>query len=810
MKHLVLYIDKWYISGVVVDDGVPRPLLIPNQEDRIWLYFYIDPTDNKVSFSKGYRSNALSAQLHYYTDIFSKLPESEDATYCLYGHRMPMKNIFRDAEIIECLKTPFEGEDVISTFISFSPDIDIVPQSVFLKTMRESGFEINVHSADIEQLVLEYGIRNCEIMEEGYILALTACNENLHYSVFLYRNNGFIFKETKSLIGYGVDCRGKALMEHVVSGINTVTKILVTNEEEEHEQLYLSGHVDEWLRLIDNSPAHLPVDLGPIGFSKQPNNTIPISIQKKDLDKRTNVVVEDVVNEIFRTLATKDIQVYDIKYIVALGDMFNNVLFRNKLLNKVSLRESNVVHYKEGEIPNIISVYPLMDRAQFAEEELKFDGMASEAIDMAKAKKAKKDADAQKLIEEAERKKKKEEGRETQHKFDLAMTHAQQEESNKDWQQALEYYKTADALLPGQESVQRKIEEMKDYLQRESIKSEQYNNAYKKAKEYFAQKQWNDALRLAEQALSYLPESKEAQRIVDDCMTKIKQYERAKELFTRAEAFESQGDYERAIDELEQISLFAQYYPGLQEKLSLLIEVRKKIQKEIEELESNMVCAEKDVDYQFAIQYCEQLVEKTGLSKWNSKLLELRQKAAEKAKQAKQIESLKKQLEEARQEENYVKIEKICSDILNLQYYEDVVTLRTWAQNKIEALKEAEQLIEIQEQFNRAISDKDWESALIIYNGNPQLKKKAENNAAIRIVRTEIKRQKENLTVVSSHTYRKPASEKITQSQKNESANQGKRGPQTESQKKVIEENTPSIKENGKKKYPKLTSKNLK
>lgn len=51
MKELTLYIDKWYIIGAVCTDGVPRLVIPDNKEDRYWLYFYEDTTNNEIVYN---------------------------------------------------------------------------------------------------------------------------------------------------------------------------------------------------------------------------------------------------------------------------------------------------------------------------------------------------------------------------------------------------------------------------------------------------------------------------------------------------------------------------------------------------------------------------------------------------------------------------------------------------------------------------------------------------------------------------------------------------------------------------------------
>lgn len=82
MKELTLYIDKWYIIGAVCTDGVPRLVIPDNKEDRYWLYFYEDTTNNEIVYGKDNQSHYRNNEPHYYGDIFSKMTQS-DSHFCI-------------------------------------------------------------------------------------------------------------------------------------------------------------------------------------------------------------------------------------------------------------------------------------------------------------------------------------------------------------------------------------------------------------------------------------------------------------------------------------------------------------------------------------------------------------------------------------------------------------------------------------------------------------------------------------------------------------------------------------------------------
>ena len=93
MKTLALYIDKWYIIGAVCTDGVPRPMSLPNQEDRIWLYFFEDEFNDNVVYGKANQCHFRNKENHYYGDVFSKIIDPR-VFFSRYGRKESLRRIF--------------------------------------------------------------------------------------------------------------------------------------------------------------------------------------------------------------------------------------------------------------------------------------------------------------------------------------------------------------------------------------------------------------------------------------------------------------------------------------------------------------------------------------------------------------------------------------------------------------------------------------------------------------------------------------------------------------------------------------------
>lgn len=153
MKSLALYIDKWYIVGAVTIDGNTRPVNLPNREDRIWLYFHEDIANDEISYGKGFQKKFRNNELHYYGDVFSSITNSS-ATFSQFGHKQPLRTIFKTANIFADLRNDVEEDGEIETYLSFSKDISLAARKLFIDELQAEGFVIKESVARIGHLAL--------------------------------------------------------------------------------------------------------------------------------------------------------------------------------------------------------------------------------------------------------------------------------------------------------------------------------------------------------------------------------------------------------------------------------------------------------------------------------------------------------------------------------------------------------------------------------------------------------------------------------------------------------------------------------
>ncbi|APW32085.1 hypothetical protein BWX39_05205 [Prevotella intermedia ATCC 25611 = DSM 20706] len=565
MKSLALYIDKWYIVGAVNTDGITRPVNLPNHEDRIWLYFYEDVANDEISYGKGFQSKFRNNENHYYGDVFSLITQSS-AKYTMFKRFQPMRGIFKSSKIFYDLRKDMDEDGDITTYVSFSKDISLASRLLFLEELKAEKIDVKETVARIGHLALEYASKKSGYVEDGYYLVLNACNENLHYS--LYQKTDDLFNRVKEdvLIGLGTDVRSRALIEHVVDNINDREHFFKTIEERESEYLRMNQYVDDWLVRLSTAKGFIPIQLTNVTFSRDPYKDYSVSVRKVKIDERTEKIVKDIVNVIVGFVKDAEISHEQLRGILFLGNTFTNVQFKKELTSYYNLDNSKMVCFKDSDLPSLVSAYTFIDCEQFsatkkyvrenAEAELmRIKNAEEEAIAL---KKAQDETDAAAAEER--------EASDAERKFKDAMDRGYDAEREHNYDDMEEYFHIALGLRPDDEEAKQKHEEALRKKAEVAVQQNHYKEKIQQAKSAYDDADYETAKFKAEEALSFMPESKEALRIKEDSQRRIKSQKDLERYLDRADLFIAQKAYNEAKQELQKARLLDVDYKEIEDR----------------------------------------------------------------------------------------------------------------------------------------------------------------------------------------------------------------------------------------------------
>ena len=188
MNCLSLYVEKWYIVGAICTGNGLQRIVLPNGEDRIWLYFFEDVANDRIFYGRNNKRNAQNREPHYYQDVFSSIVDSE-AKFKKFGRDYPLAEIFKYSNILDDLRTAYSkwaSDEKIPTYLSFSQDISYHAQSLFKEQLEKNGFVIKQYVGKIEFLAMEWLSRTnrLSLPKDKKALVLKSSNENLHMSVY--------------------------------------------------------------------------------------------------------------------------------------------------------------------------------------------------------------------------------------------------------------------------------------------------------------------------------------------------------------------------------------------------------------------------------------------------------------------------------------------------------------------------------------------------------------------------------------------------------------------------------------------------
>lgn len=745
MKALTLYIDKWYIIGAVFTGGAPRLITLSNHEDRFWLFFYEDTYNNSILYGKDFQTHYRNGEAHYIGDVFGLITHPDRRFYRYNGRGEELKTIFQASGIFDTLHRAVDTDGEIDTYISFSPDISGPARLVFFEELKSNGFNVIGSQARIGFLALEHNRRNGKLLDDGYYLVLSACNENLHYTLYKREDNTFRMFSENVLVGMGMDLRGRALVESIVERINNRAHFLSTQEEVEREYLRMEQFVSNWFDKINNARPFVPITIPNVSFSNQPANTYQVSIIRNQLDERTSVNVSNIIRVVADFTRASGVRNDEIKGLVFVGNTFTNSQFEHAIREKFYVTEENVIRHKESDLPNIVGVYPLLGdlpesdwqktaekdlgaiqiRAAFDKEQehleklintraweearTHLDKMSNLYLDYSSELSGYKTIIERGIVED---------GNKSARLYDDAMQKVYDFEKNQDYVQMSDWADIALQHRPGDKEATQKKADAVRLLSEQKVREEQYRGIIGRALKSLKEGQWQDALSQSDAALNLRPTSVEAKRIYNEAKKHIETAKEIDKYINRADLFFAQKAYDEALRELSKVQSLD---PNNDEALQRIKEIEKILKEHTQKVASMIARFEKaksELNYEVAIEFCEKLAEIDTLNqrKWSVETEKLKADRDKALETRKRFEDLRKKAMDADFREDWSSFINFATEAIAIHPNEDLLKRIERAKNKlIEQEKENDYHKEINK-VNSLMSSGNYEEACDILN----------------------------------------------------------------------------------------------
>lgn len=713
MKSLSLYVDKWFISVAVNIDGKVMPLSLPNGEDRIWLFFHEDIANNRIIYGKTWENNYRDKQPHHFGDIFD-LIESGDNYFTRYDNRPEeIREIFKVSNIFSHLHQAIEEDGLIDTYLSFSSSISDVSRYKFIEELKEANFNVVESVARISHLALEDAKKRNIFTTNGHYLVLAATNDNLHYALYEYIDNLFLRKSEASLPGLGLDVRKRALVEAVVENVNRTTRMLSSIEELTLEYIRQERFADDWLRKIANSRPNFPVAFPDITFAVAPNNPYPVSIIPRELDDRTNGIVEDIVRKIAEFVKNNHLQSHQIDGIILIGNTFTNQKFSTAINNRFILNDNKIITYKELELPKIVNIYTQIDCKQFKTANEKFvENAKTQDILNQQAKE-----EEERRLKAQEENRRQQELRDQQRKADQDYTNAidyiDQYENEQDYEQMIEWAEIALTHRADDPYAKEKLALAQQLLAEQRANNKQFNSILQRAKAAFAENRWSDAISQAEMALEIKPNAEEAKQIKREASRNLEVKDKTTNFLNRADMFFAQKLYTEALNEIGKVLNLDPDNTEAKNIKQRITDTLSQHEEKVQKLTQILADVEYKAEYEQAIAVCDKLIEEDApnIRRWTAKKEQLLTKQREQEEIKLNLKTLKLDINKALFDEEWQKLKTLCENYLNISYSEEISQLLSKTNQRLEKLNNKYMKGKIIEHIDSLIIERKFDDA---------------------------------------------------------------------------------------------------
>lgn len=391
-----------FIVGIVsADNGTSFPVKNGNEE-ALWLYFFNDPAQNRISFGRGNRVHFNNLERNYYGNFFDKI-ESKYETFELRGIPHPVIDLLQESGLLETVKNTYikqtpshRTDDKIPALLTFSSSIGDYAREKTIGFIKNYGFQIEASAVPLAELTGNYALKNerLQLKNGDVAILLEATNSTLHLKKLSFADNAFkmdrrIQQECK---GKGFDSRKQALLRFVVSQVSRTTYSINNEDELLAECKRFEMQSEEWLQNINSSRHNVPFNIQGISLSKMPNATRNVLVTKANLDADT-IYYTKVLKDVFEAFRDDNVS-GDVVAVFFLGDCFQTELVKNTFMQMYS--EEKLFFYPTMKIHDILEMYLKIDFAAVGDEEakiriakdfskkafdLKIEGKLSEALD---------------------------------------------------------------------------------------------------------------------------------------------------------------------------------------------------------------------------------------------------------------------------------------------------------------------------------------------------------------------------------------------------------------------------------------------
>ena len=488
---MVLHIDLEFISAIICKSNGSYIRIENGNEELLWLYFFNDPYQNRITYGKENRNHFHKLEDNYYGNFINQVVDN-NAKFTRNGIQRPLIELLEISGLLNLFinryneLTPDASDQPIPTLITFSASLKEESKQKLVEYLTSRNFFIESGTIPLPELVSYYFWKEDRITANKgkVILFLEATNSTLHIMKLSFIE-GYFFKDhktTETYSGRGYDPRKKAIINFVVNDANKSTGLLQKNEIEKECERFESS-ADEWLKRLDAAGKNVPVNIKDIRLTPAMSIWRDVLVRKNHIEQDTGYYLNELTN-IYSSFEDKEVKDKStICAVILLGECFNNTLIKDRF---TSLLKEKLLIIPVNRLNEILTVFPEIDFKKYSDDEVRLEIL-------------RKDEEETRIMEDDLRKKEEEERKKQEEK----------EEQLRNIKIAGELYDKAKLLYKDgklSEAIS-KVEKAKslhptnseissffEVLMKEKTKVEQFNGYLKDAEENLAEGELNKAL----------------------------------------------------------------------------------------------------------------------------------------------------------------------------------------------------------------------------------------------------------------------------------------------------------------------------
>ncbi len=260
-RRLALYVDRDFMMAGLKPYDTFMPVNVKGYA-RVPLYFFADPTANKIYYGERYRSEFEDGTPNTYGDFLHSILD-ERLTYRVFHYTVPVVELLKVVmddlrrEYLTMLGELTQSLDPtarIPISIVWSEQVGEPSRKVFAGYLQRIGYEVDeipYVSAEMFTLSL-YAAQQIMPSVHKRLVIMEAFNEDLNYSLVQGYNAASVERtagQTYPLLG--VDSRVNVISTYTVNYVNSRRRLLGNKEELDKEYRRHFRLAREWTKQLD-------------------------------------------------------------------------------------------------------------------------------------------------------------------------------------------------------------------------------------------------------------------------------------------------------------------------------------------------------------------------------------------------------------------------------------------------------------------------------------------------------------------------------------------------------------------------------